>query len=825
MEINTFLKGFKDYLIKENLLTDTYEKLSNSRLISLFSDELEDYAKTALTEEQFETSIFANGNFKGFSLTDLSKITYDDTSDSFVNNISGSDDILDELDLFAQYMNGLSEDETFFNMLDQDSDGKISEDEYGAFLTALSEYDKDSNKTLEFSELDKAASDIDSGKFSIEEIAPIEEEIQQSELPTLSSAGTAGGGGGSIGGATNSGGSAALSDAEQYSKMDNDELKNCESDYSSNFDEAKEDVENKTAAVDEAQSAYSNIQETQNNLVESAKSNYENIKTDFEKQHAEIAEKVSELLDGIETAQTNVDKAQANVDEKTNLVADKTQAHNDAEAKVSDAELNLSNAQAALASTPETITNEDGESVPNPAYPAAQEAVAQAEAELSAAEEAEEAAKADLENAEEQLELANDNFDTVKAALDTAQENYDTTVKSFDESEQETLKTLTDALKGITNAQTERHTQLQEASQNITTACNDLKTSTETYKNNAAELNKVKQEINKRIDSGSWEKLDLDEINQNKDLAVDNNILKYGGVEIKLNEESIEEGLKNGDEGTYLVEDVYGQQIEVQIGADGNYSVIRNYDTGSVGFTKESSDNETLYTISTSKTNGDGETEENSYSVKTSKNSDNTVNIQYLDKAGNTSLDEKEYKTLQQAKSQDVPDSNGDEIIQTAANFVGMTFEELQQLILGGDNKELNYRFQAEGWCLDFVQFCVDQAIGRENNPLYEYTEHTGWVPGLASWAEKNNLFQVQDTTGIVPGDIGLLYESSDGSWGHAVIIEQINEDGSIDTIERHGNVVERVHRSMDTVGYISISAIQDKAKDGTLLDWDGNLR
>jgi surface antigen len=82
-------------------------------------------------------------------------------------------------------------------------------------------------------------------------------------------------------------------------------------------------------------------------------------------------------------------------------------------------------------------------------------------------------------------------------------------------------------------------------------------------------------------------------------------------------------------------------------------------------------------------------------------------------------------------------------------------------------------------WCMAFDYWCFNEAadkMGRQN-PLYK----TGGV--LEQWRQRKEKFRVLTPQ---PGDIFIM-DYGKGQ-GHTGIVEKVNEDGTIDTIEGNTN-------------------------------------
>jgi len=112
----------------------------------------------------------------------------------------------------------------------------------------------------------------------------------------------------------------------------------------------------------------------------------------------------------------------------------------------------------------------------------------------------------------------------------------------------------------------------------------------------------------------------------------------------------------------------------------------------------------------------------------------------------------------------------------------------------GGDDiytlaaRELGYS-AVNGWCGRFVWWCF-YTTGNES--AYYDGMFTGSPQKLIDWASENGLFVTKDQA--QPGDI--LIRMYDGNSPHAGIIESVDEEGNIHSIERnHYNGGDGVYR------------------------------
>jgi hypothetical protein len=121
-----------------------------------------------------------------------------------------------------------------------------------------------------------------------------------------------------------------------------------------------------------------------------------------------------------------------------------------------------------------------------------------------------------------------------------------------------------------------------------------------------------------------------------------------------------------------------------------------------------------------------------------------------------------------------------------------------------GDNDSpdiARYRTSTKGaaagapWCAYFVSYIAKQA----GAPIGSGGSGIGYVPTITNWAKQSGKF-IAPGGQVRPGDIILF-----GGSGHTGIVEKVNRDGSLTTIEgNHSDRVDRVTRSKsEAVGFV----------------------
>lgn len=92
--------------------------------------------------------------------------------------------------------------------------------------------------------------------------------------------------------------------------------------------------------------------------------------------------------------------------------------------------------------------------------------------------------------------------------------------------------------------------------------------------------------------------------------------------------------------------------------------------------------------------------------------------------------------------------------------------------------RELGYSAE-KGWCGRFVWWCF---YTTDNTSAYYNGMFTGSPRKVMEWAEENDLFIEQSEA--QPGDIIIKYYDEDSP--HAGLIEKVDDDGTLHTLERN---------------------------------------
>lgn len=144
----------------------------------------------------------------------------------------------------------------------------------------------------------------------------------------------------------------------------------------------------------------------------------------------------------------------------------------------------------------------------------------------------------------------------------------------------------------------------------------------------------------------------------------------------------------------------------------------------------------------------------------------------------------------------------------TGGRIVALARAELARGVheTGGNNDSpdiARYRTATRGaaagapWCAYFVSYICRQA----GVPIGPGGAGMGYVPAITDWARQTGKF-VPPSGQVRPGDLILF-----GGAGHIGIVESVNADGSLTTIEgNHSDRVDRVQRSKsEAVGFVHL--------------------
>lgn len=281
----------------------------------MYADEFEKYAKKELDIKfsNFENNIEKLTNKENLEILlelinkeeeEMEKINSEELEDTELNEELNADTETkdkyeelneeNEINLLNATIADMFKNEDFKNIVDADSDGKISEEELLAMINTAKENDHDEND-LSFSDLADVMAKTAENKFEIKTNDVIEESIQPEEMSTPLTQGQAGSWGGSSSGAANYSTGAGTSQQAQTKEPSVDELQTI--------------VTEKETALAEKQEAITNIQNDSNedlkNLKEETDSAFEAYTTKLKEVDADKANKLIELTETKEKIENN----------------------------------------------------------------------------------------------------------------------------------------------------------------------------------------------------------------------------------------------------------------------------------------------------------------------------------------------------------------------------------------------------------------------------------------------------------------------------------------------------------------------------------------
>jgi uncharacterized protein (TIGR02594 family) len=151
-----------------------------------------------------------------------------------------------------------------------------------------------------------------------------------------------------------------------------------------------------------------------------------------------------------------------------------------------------------------------------------------------------------------------------------------------------------------------------------------------------------------------------------------------------------------------------------------------------------------------------------------------------------------------------------------AQRMVQLAQAEIGVSETGGNNESpriREYRTATAGaentpgpWCAYFVSWLAKEA----GAPIGAGGNGTGYVPTLKAWAQQEDRYSDFGTTPPKPGDIVIFDWTGDGVADHTGIVERVEPDGTVHTIE--GNASDKVMRreysagTNDIDGYVRMS-------------------
>jgi cell wall-associated NlpC family hydrolase len=121
-------------------------------------------------------------------------------------------------------------------------------------------------------------------------------------------------------------------------------------------------------------------------------------------------------------------------------------------------------------------------------------------------------------------------------------------------------------------------------------------------------------------------------------------------------------------------------------------------------------------------------------------------------------------------------------VSETGGNNEGGRIREYRSATAGAENTP-------GPWCAYFVSWLAKNA----GAPIGPAGNGTGYVPTLEAWGKQEGRYQDAGTARPQPGDIVIFDWAGDGVADHTGIVERVDADGSVHTIE--GNASDQVLR------------------------------
>lgn len=120
----------------------------------------------------------------------------------------------------------------------------------------------------------------------------------------------------------------------------------------------------------------------------------------------------------------------------------------------------------------------------------------------------------------------------------------------------------------------------------------------------------------------------------------------------------------------------------------------------------------------------------------------------------------------------------GDEVVMYAKQYEGLNNDEMKQIM-----EDAGAQFDDGNWCADFMTFVFNQ-VYYDNSTIEDYNENCEYTcrcSSVAEWGSERGI-TTTDSSEIQAGD-AIIINRDDGGL-HIGIVESVNEDGTINTIE-----------------------------------------
>lgn len=128
----------------------------------------------------------------------------------------------------------------------------------------------------------------------------------------------------------------------------------------------------------------------------------------------------------------------------------------------------------------------------------------------------------------------------------------------------------------------------------------------------------------------------------------------------------------------------------------------------------------------------------------------------------------------------------GQDVIDYAKQYEGLNGNDMSEIM-----SSQGYQFDEGVWCADFVTFVMEKVYGENDTPddFSNTCEYTCRCSSIVEWGD-NNGRTTGDSSQVKAGDVVIINTTTGtGSGLHVAIVESVNEDGSINTVE--GNTID----------------------------------
>lgn len=402
----------------------------------------------------------------------LSEITEDNQTEEEVGSTESSGNIINRL-LDKVYSN-----KTVIKTLDEDGDGKLSDEEKAKFEEFITGYDGNSTGELSEADIKRAFDDIIDGKFSydknLEEASKEIDEKVEAELAEKAAAQTESAGNTSSGGSISSGGGGTVGSSNSFSSSNSTESKSLEN---MSLEELESEKTQKESEVAEAQEGVNAVYSGENEAVKSAEEDCEAAKEAYDeavKNDENISEELKQdredNLNAIAEKEDSIDNLKIDINNKEGEISSQ-------EAVISSDKSNISALESALSSLSSQSSDDE-------------EKQAEINAQKASLESQITEAKAKLQEDEEKLKSLEDEKVALEEQLTTEEEALAELETERSEIEAEIEKVCAPETKEAMQA-------YNEAKENVQTVKDaELKTAQEKLTTVQGELEEINNQIN-----------------------------------------------------------------------------------------------------------------------------------------------------------------------------------------------------------------------------------------------------------------------------------------------------------------------------------------